>query len=70
MLTMQYHENILSLIGNTPLVKINKVTNGARCLILAKLEYLNPGGSVKDRIGIAMINDAELKGLQASWYHS
>jgi len=61
--TLQYHENILSLIGNTPLVKINKVTNGANCLILAKLEYLNPGGSVKDRIGIAMIDDAERKGL-------
>jgi len=61
--SLQYHENILSLIGNTPLVKINKVTNGASCLILAKLEYLNPGGSVKDRIGIAMIDDAERKGL-------
>jgi len=60
---MEYHENILELIGNTPLVKINKVTGGARCLILAKLEYLNPGGSVKDRIGVAMINDAERKGL-------
>jgi cystathionine beta-synthase len=60
---LQYHENILGLIGNTPLVKVNKVTDGARCLILAKLEYLNPGGSVKDRIGIAMIDDAELKGL-------
>ena len=44
-------------------MKINKVTNGASCLILAKLEYLNPGGSVKDRIGIAMIDDAERKGL-------
>jgi cystathionine beta-synthase len=60
---LQYHENILDLIGNTPLVRINNVTNGARCLILAKLEYLNPGGSVKDRIGVAMIDDAERKGL-------
>ena len=60
---MQYYENILKLIGNTPLVKINKVTGGARCLILAKLEFLNPGGSVKDRIGVAMIDDAERKGL-------
>lgn len=51
------------MVGNTPLVKINKVTNDARCLILAKLEYLNPGGSVKDRIGVAMIDDAERKGL-------
>lgn len=60
---MEYYENILALIGKTPLVKINKVKNGARCLILAKLEYLNPGGSVKDRIGVAMIDDAERKGL-------
>ncbi len=60
---MEYAENILGLIGKTPLVKINKVTNGARCLILAKLEYLNPGGSVKDRIGVAMVDDAEQKGL-------
>ncbi|MGA2973380.1 MAG: cystathionine beta-synthase [Candidatus Bathyarchaeia archaeon] len=60
---MEYYENILSLIGKTPLVRVNKVTNGARCLILAKLEYLNPGGSVKDRIGVAMIDDAERKGL-------
>ena len=60
---MQYYENILELIGNTPLVKINKVTAGARCLILAKLEYLNPGGSVKDRIGVVMIDDAERKDL-------
>ena len=60
---MEYSENILGLIGKTPMVKINKVTNGARCLILAKLEYLNPGGSVKDRIGVAMVDDAEKKGL-------
>jgi cystathionine beta-synthase len=60
---LEYHENVLGLIGKTPLVKINKVTNGAHCLILAKLEYLNPGGSVKDRIGVAMIDDAERKGL-------
>jgi cystathionine beta-synthase len=60
---LEYYENVLGLIGKTPLVKINKVTNGAQCLILAKLEYLNPGGSVKDRIGVAMIDDAERKGL-------
>jgi cystathionine beta-synthase len=60
---LQYYGNILELIGNTPLVKINKVTDGARCSILAKLEYLNPGGSVKDRIGVAMIDDAERKDL-------
>jgi cystathionine beta-synthase len=60
---LQYYQNVLGLIGNTPLVKINKVTDGARCMILAKLEYLNPGGSVKDRIGVAMIEDAERKNL-------
>jgi cystathionine beta-synthase len=60
---LEYYENVLGLIGKTPLVKINKVTNAAQCLILAKLEYLNPGGSVKDRIGVAMIDDAERKGL-------
>jgi len=63
MSNLQYYENVLKLIGNTPLVRINKVTGDARCLVLAKLEYLNPGGSVKDRIGVAMIDDAERKGL-------
>jgi len=58
-----YDENILDVIGNTPLVMVNKVTNGLRCLVLAKLEFLNPGGSVKDRIGVAMIDDAERKGF-------
>ncbi len=60
---MEYYENVLALIGKTPLVRINKVNNGAHCLILAKLEYMNPGGSVKDRVGVAMIDDAERKGL-------
>ncbi len=60
---MEYYENILEIIGNTPLVKLSKVTNGLKCLVLAKLEFLNPGGSVKDRIGVAMIDDAERKGV-------
>ena len=60
---MQYHESILDLIGNTPLVKTSKITRGLSCTVLAKLEFLNPGGSVKDRIGVAMIDDAERKGL-------
>lgn len=59
---MRYHENVLSLIGNTPLVKLNKVTDGAKALCLAKLEYLNPGGSVKDRVGPAMVDAAEKSG--------
>jgi len=55
--------NILELVGNTPLVRLNHVTRGLRPKILAKLEFFNPGGSVKDRIGLAMILDAEKKGL-------
>jgi cysteine synthase A len=53
----------LQLIGNTPLVKLNKVTGGAAAEVLAKLESFNPLGSVKDRVGVAMILDAEEKGL-------
>ena len=60
---MEYRENILELIGNTPLVRLSRVTKGLECTLLAKLEFLNPGGSVKDRIGVAMIDDAERKGL-------
>ncbi|MHB8568123.1 MAG: PLP-dependent cysteine synthase family protein [Nitrososphaerales archaeon] len=60
---MNYHENILSVIGNTPLVRLGKISASLKPLILAKLEYLNPGGSIKDRIGIAMITEAEKEGL-------
>ena len=59
---MRYHENVLSLIGNTPLVKLHRVNAGLQPLMLAKLEYLNPGGSVKDRIGPALIEAAEKAG--------
>jgi cystathionine beta-synthase len=59
---MKYYDNILSVIGNTPLVKLNRVTEGIRPIILCKLEFLNPGGSVKDRVGIAMLLDAEKSG--------
>jgi cystathionine beta-synthase len=58
-----YHKNILGLIGNTPLVKINNLTKGMKATVLAKIEFSNPGGSVKDRVGLAMIEDAEAKGL-------
>jgi cystathionine beta-synthase len=60
---MNFYNNILETIGNTPLVKLNKITRGIQPTILAKVESFNPGGSVKDRIGIAMIEDAERKGL-------
>jgi cystathionine beta-synthase len=59
---MDYKENILGLIGQTPLVKLNKLTRGIQATVLAKMESLNPGGSVKDRIGISMINAAEREG--------
>ncbi len=57
------YENITQTIGNTPLVRLNRVTEGAGATVLAKLEYFNPAGSVKDRIGLAMIEDAEKKGI-------
>ena len=58
-----YFQNALEAIGNTPLVKLNKVTDGAECLVLAKVEYMNPGGSVKDRPAISMLDAAEEQGL-------
>jgi cystathionine beta-synthase len=58
-----YCENALEAIGHTPLVKLNKVTDGAACLVLAKVEYVNPGGSVKDRPAVAMLDAAERQGL-------
>lgn len=60
---MEYAKNILETIGNTPLVKINKITKDLPCLVLAKYEPLNPGNSVKDRIGLKMVEDAEKSGL-------
>ena len=60
---MRYYESILDTIGNTPLVKLPKLASGTKGLFLAKLEMFNPGGSVKDRIGQKMIEDAERKGL-------
>jgi cystathionine beta-synthase len=59
---MNFSNDILDLIGNTPLVRINKLNKGLKPLIFAKLESANPGGSVKDRIGIAMLNEAEKAG--------
>ena len=54
-----WHNNILEVIGNTPMVRLNRVARGVRATLLAKLEYMNPGGSVKDRIGITMLEAAE-----------
>jgi cystathionine beta-synthase len=59
---MQYAENILGTIGNTPLVKLNKVVAGIDALVLAKVETFNPGNSVKDRMAVKMIEDAEADG--------
>jgi cystathionine beta-synthase len=60
---VKYASNILETIGNTPLVRLNNVTAGVKPTILAKVEFFNPGGSVKDRIGVGMIEDAVQKGL-------
>ena len=59
---MKVADDITKLIGNTPLVRLNKVTSGNEATILAKLEFFNPLGSVKDRIGVAMIDAAERDG--------
>jgi cystathionine beta-synthase len=59
---MEYSENILGTIGNTPLVKLNKVTAEVDALVLAKVETFNPGNSVKDRMAVKMIQDAEADG--------
>lgn len=59
---MEFKNNILEQIGNTPLIKLNRINKGLKPQIFAKLESANPGGSVKDRIGYAMIVDAENRG--------
>lgn len=59
---MKFSQNILGTIGNTPLVKLNKIVNGVDALVLAKVETFNPGNSVKDRMAIKMIEDAEADG--------
>ncbi len=58
-----WYNSILEVIGNTPMLRLTRIAPGIKPTLLAKLEYLNPGGSVKDRIGITMIEDAERRGL-------
>ena len=60
---MNYSNHISDLIGNTPLVKLNKVTKDVQGTVLAKIESFNPGHSIKDRIGLQLIRDAEKKGI-------
>ena len=60
---MRYYDNVVDIIGNTPLVRLNSVTDGITATVLAKVEYFNPGGSVKDRIALRMVEDAEKAGL-------
>ncbi|GGK62803.1 hypothetical protein GCM10011405_08590 [Rufibacter glacialis] len=58
-----YFNNIIEAIGNTPLVKLNSVTDGVKATVLAKVEYFNPGNSVKDRMALRMVEDAEKAGI-------
>lgn len=60
---MKYFENILQTIGNTPLVKLNTITKDLPCTVLAKVETTNPGNSIKDRMALKMIEDAEKSGV-------
>jgi cystathionine beta-synthase len=60
---MRYYHSIIETVGNTPLIRLNKVNKDIRGTILVKVEYFNPGNSVKDRIGIKMLEDAEKAGL-------
>lgn len=60
--TVQFHDSMISLVGNTPLLRLNSVTKGIKATVLAKVEYFNPGGSVKDRIALRMIEAAEESG--------
>lgn len=57
------YDNVLQTIGDTPLIRLNRLAQGVRCQVVVKVEYFNPGGSVKDRIGQTIIADAEAKGL-------
>lgn len=60
---MQYHNSIIETIGNTPLIKLNKIFKGIEGTVLVKVEYFNPGNSTKDRMAIKMVEDAEKAGI-------
>src|SRR6187200_43975 len=60
---VKFAEHIVDLVGDTPLVKLRRVTEGIEATVLAKVEYFNPGGSVKDRIALRMVEEAEKAGL-------
>lgn len=60
---MEIVDSLVDLVGNTPLVRLNKLAAGCEAQVVAKVEYVNPGGSVKDRIALRMVLDAEAKGL-------
>ncbi|MFF0577046.1 pyridoxal-phosphate dependent enzyme [Streptosporangium saharense] len=60
---MDVIDSLVDAVGRTPLVRLNRVTEGLSCPVYAKVEYLNPGGSVKDRIALSMVEDAEARGL-------
>lgn len=60
---MKFYNSIVEAIGNTPLVKLNRVTKGIKGTVLAKVEYFNPGNSVKDRMAVRMVEDAEKAGI-------
>src|SRR4051812_29292426 len=59
---MPIYDDVTKLIGNTPLVRLNKITDGAQATVAAKLEFYNPANSVKDRIGVAIVDAAEASG--------
>ncbi len=59
---MPIHDDVTALIGNTPLVRLNRITDGADATVAAKLEFYNPANSVKDRIGVAIVDAAEASG--------
>src|SRR4029078_1857667 len=59
---MRYYDNVVEMIGNTPLIRLRSVTEGIAATVLAKVEYFNPGGSVKDRIALRMVEEAEKSG--------